>query len=53
MAPVRSLWREADGGIDTILPIDITPSSNLRAFMDFADCLITLAERAKANGPNR
>jgi hypothetical protein len=45
--------READGGIDTILPINITPSSNLGAFMDFADCLITLAERAKANGPNR
>jgi hypothetical protein len=45
--------READGGIETILPINITPSSNLGAFMDFADCLITLAERAKANGPNR
>jgi hypothetical protein len=44
--------READG-MDTILPINITPSSNLGAFMDFADCLITLAERAKANGPNR
>jgi hypothetical protein len=45
--------READGGKDTILPINITPSSNLGAFMDFADCLITLADRAKANGPNR
>ena len=45
--------REANGGIDTILPINITPSSNLGAFMDFADCLITLAERAKANDPNR
>ena len=45
--------REANGGIDTILPINITPSSNLGAFMDFADCLITLADRAKANGPNR
>jgi len=45
--------READGGIDTILPINITPSSNLGAFMDFVDCLITLADRAKANGPNR
>ena len=45
--------READGGIETILPINITPSSNLGAFMDFADCLITLAEHAKANGPNR
>src|SRR5262245_59744663 len=30
--------READGGIETILPINITPSSNLGAFMDFADC---------------
>jgi len=45
--------REANGGIDTILPINITPSSNLGAFMDFVDCLITLADRAKANGPNR
>jgi hypothetical protein len=43
--------READGGTDTILPINITPNSNLGAFMDFADCLITLAERAKANLP--
>jgi hypothetical protein len=40
--------READGGTDTILPINISPSSNLGAFMDFVDCLITLAERAKA-----
>ena len=45
--------READGGKDTILPINISPDSNLGAFMDFVDCLITLAERAKANGPNR
>ena len=45
--------READGGIDTILQINTTPSSNLGAFMDFVDCLVTLAGRAKANGPNR
>ena len=45
--------REAEGGRDTILPINTSPSSNLGAFMDFVDCLITLAERVKANGPNR
>ena len=45
--------REAAGGIGTTLPINIVPSSNLGAFMDFADCLITLADRAKKSGPNR
>ena len=50
---VPSVRREAAGGIGTTLPINIVPSSNLGAFMDFADCLITLADRAKTSGPNR
>lgn len=41
--------REAQGGIDTTLPVDIAPSSNLKSFLDFSDCMLTLMDRAKTN----
>ena len=41
--------REAKGGIDTTLPIKIVPSANFERFLNFSDCMITLADRAKAN----
>jgi hypothetical protein len=41
--------REASGGIDTTLPLQIVPSSNFPAFLDFSNCMITLLDRAKTN----
>jgi hypothetical protein len=45
--------RQANGGFDTTLPLQINTNSNLASTLDFGDCMLTLFDRAKANPPNR